>query len=83
MKSSKSESIEVVDSPEEERVEAGAEAQRQGPEGGSPGHGGAPTSMTKQPSHSSGSSSSSPNTESPVMVNADVSPLHLSAGFHG
>ncbi|XP_046900898.1 pericentriolar material 1 protein isoform X8 [Hypomesus transpacificus] len=71
VKSSKSESIEVVDSPEEERVEAGAEAQRQGPEGGSPGHGGAPTSMTKQPSHSSGSSSSSPNTESPVMVNAD------------
>ncbi|XP_062333249.1 pericentriolar material 1 protein isoform X2 [Osmerus eperlanus] len=71
VKSSKSESIEVVDSPEEERVEAGAQAQRQGPEGGSPGHGGAPTSMTKPPSHSGSSSSSSPNTESPVMVNAD------------
>ncbi|KAM9530637.1 pericentriolar material 1 protein-like isoform 4-T4 [Salvelinus alpinus] len=66
VKSSKSESIEVVDSPEEE----GEEHRR--PEGESQGGVTSATTNYQEGSHSQGSnSSSSPDTESLVMVNID------------
>ncbi|KAL1023567.1 hypothetical protein UPYG_G00042480 [Umbra pygmaea] len=68
VKSNKSESIEVVDSPEEERDAEWAECG--GPEGEAQG----PTALAgnnREASDSQGSNSSSPDTESPVMVNVD------------
>eukprot|EP00063_Salmo_salar_P089626 XP_014064461.1 PREDICTED: pericentriolar material 1 protein-like isoform X2 [Salmo salar] len=68
VKSSKSESIEMVDSPEEERE--GVEHGRQ--EGESQGGAASTTTNNQEGSHSQGSnSSSSPDTESPVMLNID------------
>ncbi|KAM9399327.1 pericentriolar material 1 protein-like isoform 7-T10 [Salvelinus alpinus] len=68
VKSSKSESIEVVDSPEEERE--GVEHGR--PEGENQGGAASDTNSNQEGSHSQGSnSSSSPDTESPVMLNID------------
>uniref|UniRef100_A0A674BMU8 Pericentriolar material 1 n=1 Tax=Salmo trutta TaxID=8032 RepID=A0A674BMU8_SALTR len=65
---SKSESIEMVDSPEEERE--GVEHGRQ--EGESQGGAASTTTNNQEGSHSQGSnSSSSPDTESPVMLNID------------
>ncbi|CDQ93739.1 unnamed protein product [Oncorhynchus mykiss] len=67
-KSSKSESIEVVDSPEEE----GEGVEHRRPEGESQGGVASATTNYQEGSHSQGSnSSSSPDTESPVMVNID------------
>uniref|UniRef100_A0A674BMS3 Pericentriolar material 1 n=1 Tax=Salmo trutta TaxID=8032 RepID=A0A674BMS3_SALTR len=63
-----SESIEMVDSPEEERE--GVEHGRQ--EGESQGGAASTTTNNQEGSHSQGSnSSSSPDTESPVMLNID------------
>ncbi|XP_071024697.1 pericentriolar material 1 protein-like isoform X1 [Oncorhynchus clarkii lewisi] len=68
VKSSKSESIEVVDSPEEE----GEGVEHRRPEGESQGGVASATTNYQEGSHSQGSnSSSSPDTESPVMVNID------------
>lgn len=73
VKSSKSESIEVVDSPEEE----GEGVEHRRPEGESQGGAASATTNYQEGSHSQGSnSSSSPDTESLVMVNIDVRPLH-------
>uniref|UniRef100_A0A4W5RZ14 Pericentriolar material 1 n=1 Tax=Hucho hucho TaxID=62062 RepID=A0A4W5RZ14_9TELE len=70
VKSSKSESIEVVDSPEEEREGEGVEHGR--PEGESQGGAASATTNNQEGSHSqSSNSSSSPDTESPVMINID------------
>uniref|UniRef100_A0A8C7QD08 Pericentriolar material 1 n=1 Tax=Oncorhynchus mykiss TaxID=8022 RepID=A0A8C7QD08_ONCMY len=64
----KSESIEVVDSPEEE----GEGVEHRRPEGESQGGVASATTNYQEGSHSQGSnSSSSPDTESPVMVNID------------
>uniref|UniRef100_A0A8C7QD31 Pericentriolar material 1 n=1 Tax=Oncorhynchus mykiss TaxID=8022 RepID=A0A8C7QD31_ONCMY len=63
-----SESIEVVDSPEEE----GEGVEHRRPEGESQGGVASATTNYQEGSHSQGSnSSSSPDTESPVMVNID------------
>uniref|UniRef100_A0A8C8BW61 Pericentriolar material 1 protein C-terminal domain-containing protein n=1 Tax=Oncorhynchus tshawytscha TaxID=74940 RepID=A0A8C8BW61_ONCTS len=66
VKSSKSESIDVVDSPEEERE--GVEHGR--PEGESQGGAVSATTNNQEGSHGS-NSSGSPDTESPVMLNID------------
>uniref|UniRef100_A0A8C8C5S9 Pericentriolar material 1 protein C-terminal domain-containing protein n=1 Tax=Oncorhynchus tshawytscha TaxID=74940 RepID=A0A8C8C5S9_ONCTS len=67
-RSSKSESIEVVDSPEEE----GEGVEHRRPERESQGDAASATTNYQEGSHSQGSnSSSSPDTESPVMVNID------------
>uniref|UniRef100_A0A8C8EH96 Pericentriolar material 1 protein C-terminal domain-containing protein n=1 Tax=Oncorhynchus tshawytscha TaxID=74940 RepID=A0A8C8EH96_ONCTS len=66
IKSSKSESIDVVDSPEEERE--GVEHGR--PEGESQGGAVSATTNNQEGSHGS-NSSGSPDTESPVMLNID------------
>uniref|UniRef100_A0A674EGK5 Pericentriolar material 1 n=1 Tax=Salmo trutta TaxID=8032 RepID=A0A674EGK5_SALTR len=67
-RSSKSESIEVVDSPEEE----GEGVEHRRPEGESQGGAASATTNYQEGSHSQGSnSSSSPDTESLVMVNID------------
>ncbi|XP_064783492.1 pericentriolar material 1 protein-like isoform X3 [Oncorhynchus masou masou] len=66
VKSSKSESIDVVDSPEEERE--GVEHGR--PEGESQGGAASATTNNQEGSHGS-NSSGSPDTESPVMLNID------------
>ncbi|XP_031693614.1 pericentriolar material 1 protein isoform X6 [Oncorhynchus kisutch] len=68
VKSSKSESIEVVDSPEEE----GEGVEHRRPERESQGGAASATTNYQEGSHSqSSNSSSSPDTESPVMVNID------------
>ncbi|XP_052320542.1 pericentriolar material 1 protein-like isoform X4 [Oncorhynchus keta] len=68
VKSSKSESIEVVDSPEEE----GEGVEHRRPERESQGGVASATTNYQEGSHSQGSNSSgSPDTESPVMVNID------------
>ncbi|XP_064880827.1 pericentriolar material 1 protein-like isoform X5 [Oncorhynchus nerka] len=68
VKSNKSESIEVVDSPEEE----GEGVEHRRPERESQGGAASATTNYQEGSHSQGSNSSgSPDTESPVMVNID------------
>ncbi|XP_010889893.2 pericentriolar material 1 protein isoform X2 [Esox lucius] len=70
VKSSKSESIEVVDSPEEEHDGEGAERRR--PEGGSHTATASAGAINNQEvSDSQVFNSSSPDTESPVMINSD------------